>query len=100
MRIVGRKADLITPGKNISAASVEAEVAAHPDVAMAAAIAVPDPVFGERVCAVMSMREPDATLTVDELCVDDQVIPRARVHVIPQAWRWFCFTCCPADSGR
>jgi acyl-CoA synthetase len=68
VRIAGRKADLIIRGgKNISAASVEAEVAAHPDVAMAAAIAVPDPVFGERVCAVVSMRGPGATLTLEEL---------------------------------
>ncbi len=59
VRIVGRTSDLIIRGgKNISAASVESEVGAHPDVAMVAAIAVPDPVFGERVCAVVTLRDP------------------------------------------
>lgn len=68
VRIVGRKADLIIRGgKNISAASVETEVGAHPDVDLVAAIAVPDPVFGERVCAVVTMREAGRTLGLDDL---------------------------------
>ncbi|HXL90031.1 MAG TPA: class I adenylate-forming enzyme family protein [Streptosporangiaceae bacterium] len=68
VRIVGRKADLIIRGgKNISAASVEAEVSAHPDVDLVAAVAVPDPVFGERVCAVITMRAPGTTLALDQL---------------------------------
>ena len=37
-------------GKNISAAQVEDAVTTHPAVAVAAAVAMPDPVFGERVC--------------------------------------------------
>jgi acyl-CoA synthetase len=58
VRIAGRKSDIIIRGgKNISAAAVEVEVGAHPAVAMAAAVAVPDEVFGERVCAVVSLRD-------------------------------------------
>lgn len=68
VRIVGRKADLIIRGgKNISAAGVEAEVAAHPDVDLVAAVAVPDPVFGERVCAVVTMRAPGTAMTLGAL---------------------------------
>jgi acyl-CoA synthetase len=68
VRIVGRKADLIIRGgKNISAASVEAEVGAHPDVDLVAAIAVPDPVFGERVCVVVTVREPGKNLSLDDI---------------------------------
>jgi acyl-CoA synthetase len=68
VRIVGRTADLIIRGgKNISAAAVEAEVGSHPGVGLAAAIAVPDEVFGERVCVVVTMREPGVTLSLDEL---------------------------------
>jgi acyl-CoA synthetase len=60
VRVAGRKADLIIRGgKNISAAAVETEVAAHPSVAEVAAIAVPDRTFGERVCAAVTLR-PDA----------------------------------------
>ena len=51
LSVVGRKSYLIIRGgKNISAREVEDEVAAHPRVALAAAVPVPDPVFGERVC--------------------------------------------------
>jgi acyl-CoA synthetase len=68
VRIVGRKADLIIRGgKNISAANVEAEVGAHPDVDLVAALAVPDPVFGERVCVVVTMREPGTSLSLDDV---------------------------------
>jgi acyl-CoA synthetase len=68
VRIAGRKADLIIRGgKNISAAAVEEEVGAHPAVDLVAVIAVPDAIFGERVCAVVTTREPGAALTLDDL---------------------------------
>ena len=67
LRVVGRKADfIIRGGKNVSAAEVEAEVATHPAVALAAAVAMPDPVFGERVCVYVEPR-PGRTLTFAEL---------------------------------
>ena len=57
LRVVGRKADfIIRGGKNVSAAEVEAEVATHPAVALAAAVAMPDPIFGERVCVYVELR--------------------------------------------
>jgi acyl-CoA synthetase len=68
VRIEGRKSDIIIRGgKNISAASVESEVGAHPSVEMVAALAVPDAVFGERVCAVVSLRASAATLDLAKL---------------------------------
>jgi acyl-CoA synthetase len=68
VRVAGRKADIIIRGgKNISAAAVEAEVAAHPDVSQVAAVAVPDKTFGERVCAAVTLREPGTELTVRSL---------------------------------
>ena len=49
LTVIGRTSDfIIRGGKNISAPAVEAELATHPDVAMVAAVAFPDPVFGER----------------------------------------------------
>jgi acyl-CoA synthetase len=51
LTVIGRAADvIIRGGKNISAAQVEDAVSGHPAVALAGAVAVPDPVFGERVC--------------------------------------------------
>jgi acyl-CoA synthetase len=67
LRVVGRTADfIIRGGKNISAAAVEEEVGTHPDVAMVAAVAVPDPTYGERVCAVVVPR-PGSTVDLDGL---------------------------------
>lgn len=55
LNLAGRTADLIIRGgQNISAVEVEAEVAGHPRIAQVAAIGVPDPVLGERVCVVVS----------------------------------------------
>lgn len=68
LRVVGRTTDLIIRGgKNIAAAQVEADVATHPAVAHAAAIAMADPVFGERVCVYVELNEGAAGLTLEEL---------------------------------
>jgi acyl-CoA synthetase len=67
LSVIGRTSDfIIRGGKNISAPAVEAELATHPSVAMVAAVAFPDPVFGERVCAYVELR-PGANVTLEEL---------------------------------
>jgi len=67
LRVVDRRSDfIIRGGKNISAAAVEEQVGTHPAVAMVAAVAVPDPVYGERVCAVVVLR-PGAALDLPGL---------------------------------
>jgi len=67
LRVVGRTSDIIIRGgKNIGAPAVEAEVAGHPAVALAAAVAMPDEVFGERVCLYAEL-EPGAELDLDAL---------------------------------
>jgi acyl-CoA synthetase len=70
LTVVGRTSDIIIRGgKNISAPAVEAEVAAHPAVAVCAAVPVPDATFGERVCICIVLND-GATLTLDELISD------------------------------
>jgi acyl-CoA synthetase len=67
LTIVGRAGDfIIRGGKNISAPAVERYVGTHPDVTLAAAVAMPDPVFGERVCVYAELR-PGASLTLEAL---------------------------------
>jgi acyl-CoA synthetase len=57
LTVVGRTSDVvIRGGKNISAAAVEAEVSTHSAVALCAAVAMPDPTFGERVCVYLEVR--------------------------------------------
>jgi acyl-CoA synthetase len=71
LRVVGRTADfIIRGGKNISGPAVEEAVAGHPDIALAAAVAMPDPVFGERVCVYAELREGASTLSLDDLKTD------------------------------
>jgi len=67
LSVVGRKSDIIIRGgKNISAAQVEDEVSAHPAVALAAAVPMKDPIFGERVCVYVELR-PGGSLTLPDL---------------------------------
>lgn len=57
LRLAGRTSDfIIRGGKNISAVEVEEVVATHPAVAVAAAVAMPDPLFGERVCVFAELK--------------------------------------------
>jgi acyl-CoA synthetase len=68
LTVVGRTSDfIIRGGKNISAPQVEAEVATHPGVAVAAAVAMPDNVFGERVCVYVEVRPGWESITLGDL---------------------------------
>jgi acyl-CoA synthetase (AMP-forming)/AMP-acid ligase II len=52
--VVDRKKDIIiTGGENVSSLEVEAVVLEHPNVARVAVVGVPDPKWGENVCAVV-----------------------------------------------
>ena len=68
LTVVGRASDfIIRGGKNVSAAQVEHEVGSHPAVALTAAVAAPDELFGERVCVYVVLRPDVAGLSLDEL---------------------------------
>ena len=55
--VVGRKHDLIIRGgQNIAPSEIENYLLAHPKVKQAAVIGMPDPVYGERVCAYVVPR--------------------------------------------
>ena len=67
MTVVGRTSDIIIRGgKNISAVVVENAVDSHPAVDGVGIVPVADELFGERVCAVVTL-VPGATLTLAEL---------------------------------
>ncbi|GAA4538987.1 class I adenylate-forming enzyme family protein [Mycobacterium paraffinicum] len=67
LTVTGRTSDFILRGgKNISANQVEDAVTTHPAVAVAAAVAMPDPVFGEKVCLYAELVD-GATLDLPEL---------------------------------
>lgn len=65
--LVDRKKDLIiSGGENIYPREVEEVLFSHPAVADAAVIGLPDPVWGERVHAVLVLK-PEATLSEAEI---------------------------------
>ena len=67
MTVVGRTSDIIIRGgKNISAVVVENAVDSHPAVDGVGIVPVSDEVFGERVCAVVTL-VPGARLTLEDL---------------------------------
>ena len=69
LRLAGRKADfIIRGGKNVSAVAVEEAVATYPGVAQAAAVSMPDKVFGERVCCYVVMKA-GGSITLEQLAV-------------------------------
>ena len=67
LRVIGRTSDIIIRGgKNISAPALEAEIAEHPDVLLAAAVSMPDETLGERVCVYVTTRG-HVPITLDDV---------------------------------
>jgi acyl-CoA synthetase len=67
LRVVGRTSDIIIRGgKNLSAPAIEAAVTEHPAIAVAAVVAMPDEVFGERVCLYAEL-QPGAELELGDV---------------------------------
>ncbi len=84
LHICDRKTDmLITGGMNVYPAEVEAVLHAHPDVADAAVIGVPDDDWGERVHAVVA---PRAGRLLDPDALDAFVAVRLAGFKRPRSW--------------
>jgi acyl-CoA synthetase (AMP-forming)/AMP-acid ligase II len=68
LHVVDRlKQIVIRGGYNISPAEVERQINVHPAVTDAACVAVPDPKFGERLCACIAQRPDTPPLTLTQL---------------------------------
>jgi acyl-CoA synthetase len=97
LTVVGRTSDFIVRGgKNISAPAVEAEVATHPAVAVVAAVAMPDDVFGERVCVYVELRPGCESLTLED------VVGHLGARGVSREWfpeHLVVVDCLPRSSG-
>ena len=81
--ITGRLKDIIIrKGENISAKEIEDLLFAHPSVADAAVIGLPDAASGERACAVVVLKA-DATLSFDDM-VAYLKGAQLSVHKVPE----------------
>jgi cyclohexanecarboxylate-CoA ligase len=67
LEVTGRRKDIIIRGgENISVKEIEDHLFAHPKICDVAVVATPDPVLGERVCAII-VPEPGQTITLAEI---------------------------------
>lgn len=83
LSVTGRTSDFIVRGgKNISAAQVEDSAMSHPALALAAAVAMPDPVFGEKVCLYAELVD-SCTLELPEL-VDHLLALGVSKELLPE----------------
>ena len=58
LKIMGRKKDIIIRGgQNIYPREIEDYLLAHPKVTNAAVVPMPDPQMGERVCALVTLKQ-------------------------------------------
>jgi acyl-CoA synthetase len=94
LSVTGRTSDFILRGgKNISAAQVEDAAMTHPAIAVAAAVAMPDPVFGEKVCLYLELVDSeriDLPALVEHLLamgVSKELLPERLIVVdeLPQS---------------
>jgi o-succinylbenzoate---CoA ligase len=80
LHVLGRLDDMVVSGGvNVPAAAVAARLREHPDVAGAEVVGVPDPEWGQRVVAVLTLVEPGDAMALER--VRDWVGER---H--PRAW--------------
>ncbi|HUJ66879.1 MAG TPA: AMP-binding protein [Acidimicrobiales bacterium] len=91
VQITGRIKDvIIRNAENISAQEVEDVLYTHPKVADVAVVGIPDPVTGERACAVVVLAEGAGSLSLTELAdfcrqqkLANQKIPE-RLEIVDQ----------------
>ncbi len=84
LTLAGRTSDFILRGgKNISAVAVEEVVAGHPAVAVAAAVAMPDPLYGERVCVFVELKSAADSLALPDL-VDHLLRQGVSKELLPE----------------
>jgi acyl-CoA synthetase (AMP-forming)/AMP-acid ligase II len=85
LRITGRLKDIIIRNaENLSAQEIEDVLNEHPAVADVAVIGVPDPVSGERACAIVVLAPGYETLTIPELAEHCQAKGLAKQKIPEQ----------------
>lgn len=83
-RFAGRHKDIvIRGGMNISSEEVEGLLLSHPQVREAAVIGLPDPVLGERVCAVVAP-QPGCSPTLEQLVAHLRDVEHAAAFKWPE----------------
>jgi non-ribosomal peptide synthetase component E (peptide arylation enzyme) len=81
--LTGRIKEMINRGgESISATEIERLIISHPEVNLAAVIPMPDPVFGERICAYIQPK-PGANLSFEKI-ISHLKAKKASVLQLPE----------------
>jgi acyl-CoA synthetase (AMP-forming)/AMP-acid ligase II len=95
LHVIGRTKELIrTGGESVAPAEVEAVLASHPDVAEVAVIGLPDPAWGEVVCAVV-VAQSGCTPTLEAL----QAHAEGRLAAFKKPRRLACVAALPRTAA-
>jgi mycobactin salicyl-AMP ligase len=79
--VTGRVKDVICRcGETISAQDIEEQLLSHPGISSAAAVALPDPYLGEKICAAVVFEGPQLTLPELNAYLDER---GAAAHARP-----------------
>ena len=85
LSVVGRRGDLIVSGgENVYPAEVEAALAAHPTIAEACVLGIPDERWGERVVAMVVLRAGEV---VGVAALEAFLRERLAGYKLPRAWQ-------------
>ena len=85
LEVICRRVDrIVTGGENVSPAEVEGVLEAHPDISEASVAGVDDPVWGQRVAALVVLR-PGALWSPDAWA--EAVRAEIGGHAVPRVWR-------------
>ena len=96
LRVIGRADDfIIRGGKNISGPGVEQAVSTHPAVALVAAVPMPDPIYGEKVC-VFAELHAGHSLSLEQL-IEHLQKTGASIETFPE--RLVVYRSLPRSSG-
>ena len=83
--VVGRLKDtIIRGGENIAPTEVEEALFAHPSVLNVAVVGVPDPKFGEQICACVVPRAADVAVDALEDALREHCAPRLAHFKVPR----------------
>ena len=80
IRITGRIKDIIIRGgENIAARDVEDLISSHPKVEYVAAVGMPDPDLGEKVCAYIKLVQ-GVSVGADDILVHLKKLEASKIH--------------------
>ncbi len=86
LHVLGREDDrIVSGGENVDPLAVEEALALHPAVESACVVGIPDPEWGERVCAFVVSADPSPAVIAS---LRAHLTERVASFAVPKEWRF------------